>query len=637
MTQPRHRRPVLILALALLVAAGRLALAAAPAAQTVPAPGAATAPLSQTIPVDHGRHGRHAAERPALLHPRERQPEDRAELRLVVNAGSVLEDDDQRGLAHFVEHMAFNGTKHFPEAGHRQLHAVDRACGSAATVNAYTSFDETVYMLQMPTDKPEVHRPGAAHPRGLGAQRVVRPGRDRQGARRHPRGVAARARRERAACRTSSSRCCSRARATPTGCRSAAWTSSRTSSTTVLKQFYTDWYRPDLMAVDRRRRLRQGGDGGAHQEALRAAARAGRTPRPRPSYPRADHAGHALRRSRPTRKRRARRVDRVQHVAARATRRPSAPTGSRSSSGCSAACSRPGCRRSRRSPTRRSSAPARSRGLFVRTSEATTLSALGQGRRRRARPRGALHRGGARRAVRLHGDGARSARRRACSATSSSAVAEKDNEDSAPLADEFIRNFTHGASRFPASSTRHALYQRFLPEITLAEVNALARTWMPDRNRVVVVSAPEKAGVPVPTEPQAGGGHGRGRRRRTLDALRRYGRGRSRSSPTPPSPAASSKTTTQERVRHHRVDAVERRQGRAEADDVQGGRDPVPRLQPGRHLARERQRLRRGRDRGTGRLAPAASARSARSISGKMLAGKAARRAAVHRRHGRGR
>jgi zinc protease len=47
-----------------------------------------------------------------------KKPEKRAELRLVVKAGSVLEDDDQRGLAHFVEHMAFNGTKNFPKHGH---------------------------------------------------------------------------------------------------------------------------------------------------------------------------------------------------------------------------------------------------------------------------------------------------------------------------------------------------------------------------------------------------------------------------------------------------------------------------------------------------------------------------------------
>ena len=43
-----------------------------------------------------------------------KRPENRAELRLVVNAGSILEDEDQQGLAHFVEHMAFNGTRNFP-------------------------------------------------------------------------------------------------------------------------------------------------------------------------------------------------------------------------------------------------------------------------------------------------------------------------------------------------------------------------------------------------------------------------------------------------------------------------------------------------------------------------------------------
>ena len=53
------------------------------------------------------------------------KPAHRAELRLVVKAGSVLEDDDQQGLAHFVEHMLFEGTKHFPRPGHRGLPAVD--------------------------------------------------------------------------------------------------------------------------------------------------------------------------------------------------------------------------------------------------------------------------------------------------------------------------------------------------------------------------------------------------------------------------------------------------------------------------------------------------------------------------------
>src|SRR4030095_3671414 len=82
-----------------------------------------------------------------------RQPQGRAELRLAVNAGSVLEDEDQRGLAHFVEHMAFNGTLHFP-----RLEVVNfmQSLGMrfGAHVNANTSFHATVDQLPSPTEKP---------------------------------------------------------------------------------------------------------------------------------------------------------------------------------------------------------------------------------------------------------------------------------------------------------------------------------------------------------------------------------------------------------------------------------------------------------------------------------------------------
>ena len=81
------------------------------------------------------------------------QPENRAELRLVVNAGSVLEDDTQLGLAHLVEHMAFNGTENFEKQELVDyLESIGMAFGPS--VNAYTSFDETVYMLQVPTEDP---------------------------------------------------------------------------------------------------------------------------------------------------------------------------------------------------------------------------------------------------------------------------------------------------------------------------------------------------------------------------------------------------------------------------------------------------------------------------------------------------
>lgn len=82
------------------------------------------------------------------------KPEKKMELRLAVNAGSILEDDDQQGLAHFTEHMAFNGSKNFKK---NDLVSFLQSIGVkfGAHLNAYTSFDETVYMLNIPIDKPE--------------------------------------------------------------------------------------------------------------------------------------------------------------------------------------------------------------------------------------------------------------------------------------------------------------------------------------------------------------------------------------------------------------------------------------------------------------------------------------------------
>lgn len=83
------------------------------------------------------------------------KPEKRVLLWLAVNAGSVLEEDDQRGLAHFVEHMAFNGTARFEK--NTMIDFFERSgMDFGADVNAFTSFDETVYMLQVPTDDPKL-------------------------------------------------------------------------------------------------------------------------------------------------------------------------------------------------------------------------------------------------------------------------------------------------------------------------------------------------------------------------------------------------------------------------------------------------------------------------------------------------
>jgi zinc protease len=82
------------------------------------------------------------------------QPERRAALRLVVKAGSIDEADDQRGLAHLLEHMAFNGSTHF-KSGELVDYLESIGARFGPDVNAYTSFDETVYMLELPTDRDE--------------------------------------------------------------------------------------------------------------------------------------------------------------------------------------------------------------------------------------------------------------------------------------------------------------------------------------------------------------------------------------------------------------------------------------------------------------------------------------------------
>ena len=84
-----------------------------------------------------------------------KKPEKRVEMRLAVNVGSILEDEDQRGLAHFIEHMCFNGTKNFEK---NELISYLQSVGIkfGPDINAYTSFDETVYMLTLPTDSTDI-------------------------------------------------------------------------------------------------------------------------------------------------------------------------------------------------------------------------------------------------------------------------------------------------------------------------------------------------------------------------------------------------------------------------------------------------------------------------------------------------
>lgn len=174
-------------------------------------------------------------------------PPGRAELRLVVKAGSVLEDPDQLGAAHFVEHMAFNGTERF---GSNELIAILESTGMrfGPDLNAYTSFDETVYMLSVPTEDPLMLEVGltilsewadhiAFDPAEIEAERGVVLEEWRTG-----RGAGGRLLDAALPGIFHGSRYAERL---PIGTEA----SLRTLGREELVRFYETWYRPDLMAV----------------------------------------------------------------------------------------------------------------------------------------------------------------------------------------------------------------------------------------------------------------------------------------------------------------------------------------------------------------------------------------------------
>ena len=125
------------------------------------------------------------------------KPARRAELRLVVKAGSVLEDDDQQGLAHFVEHMEFEGTRHFPRPEHHRLPVVARPEHRSGRERGDELRRHAVHAARADR-RARRARPRAARARGLGAGRHVRSERHRPRARHRPLGMADAPRRGRA-------------------------------------------------------------------------------------------------------------------------------------------------------------------------------------------------------------------------------------------------------------------------------------------------------------------------------------------------------------------------------------------------------------------------------------------------------
>ena len=422
-------------------------------------------------------------------------PAKRAELRLAVNVGSVLEGNDQLGLAHFVEHMAFNGTQRFPKQELvKYLQSIGMRFG--ADLNAYTSFDETVYMLQLPTDNPEFMKKGIeilgdwANALSFDAAEIDAERGVVMEEWRLRRGAGARMQDKQFPVLLKGSRYAERL---PIGTAE----SLRSFSHDAVRRFYREWYRPDLMAV-----IAVGDFDKATVEQM-IKEQFGRIPKPtaplaRPTNPIPDHAEtyvsvavdpeatnsgvmvYALVPPRDHLKYggyRDRAIERLYFSMLNArlseiAQKPDAPF----------------------------VGAGLGRGYFVKSADAYSMSASVRD--------GGIERGldailtELERAAR-HGFTATEFERARTNAINARerTFAAREQRTSASRADELVRHVVNGEDA-AGTEIEHELQMPMLRSVTLAEINQLARERPPAANRVILANAPQKAGVSVPTEAQ---------------------------------------------------------------------------------------------------------------------------------------
>jgi zinc protease len=483
----RHRLSFALLLLTMLAGAGLAGRAQQEGADPSAAPLAARIPVDRAVTTGTFENGLRYYVRANA------KPENRAELRLVVNAGSVLEDDDQRGLAHFVEHMAFNGTKNFPKLAIIDfMESIGMRFGPS--VNAFTSFDETVYQLQIPTDSPEVIDRALlvledwAHnvsfdPEEVDKERgvIIEEWRLRRGA-------GARLQEKQFPVLLQDSRYATRM---PIGTVDVLQTFTHDR----LTQFYADWYRPDLMAV-----IAVGDfDPAVVERLIRgrfAALPASTTAKPRPVYNVPDRASTSY--TIATDPELASTQLSVYNTAPAPDESTVGSYRDRIVVGLFSGMLNARFAEIARKPDAPFLQASAGRGGLVRTTEATMLSAVV---RENEVERGlAAMFEEAERVARFGFTATELDRqKRNVQRSIERAVEDRDNHVSADLAAEYSRNYLT-TEPIPGIVYESQLYERFLPEISLAEINALAKDWSPDRNRVVLVSAPERPGVTVPTE-----------------------------------------------------------------------------------------------------------------------------------------
>ncbi|MBE0644565.1 MAG: insulinase family protein [Bacteroidetes bacterium] len=423
------------------------------------------------------------------------RPENRVALRLAVNAGSVLETDEQQGLAHFCEHMCFNGTKNFHKNELvKYLESIGMRFG--ADLNAYTSFDETVYMLELPMDDEATVTKGMQvlvdwasnvsfddeeidKERGV----IIEEWRSRNGA-------GARIRDKQFPILLKGSMYADRL---PIGKPDIL----RTFKYETIKNFYHDWYRPDLMSV-----VAVGDfDVSKMEDKIKqmfGSIPARENPKPRATFEVPDHDELMF----------AIATDKEATGTSLSLYHKMQPSVDRKVSDYRKSMMEQLYSRmlnDRFSELVQKKDPPfinaySGKGGFVRAKD---VYVLGLSTKDDGLLRGFEAMLIEAKRVKDHGFTASELERAKTNVLRNmeQSYNERDKTRSESHASEFVRNFLT-EEPIPGIEIEYELYKKYLPTISIRDINRLTGDLMPEKNRVVALSMPEKEGVAVPTEDQ---------------------------------------------------------------------------------------------------------------------------------------
>ena len=421
------------------------------------------------------------------------KPENRAELRLVINVGSILESEAEQGLAHFTEHMAFNGTAHFEKQEIVDyLESIGMRFGPE--INASTGFDETTYMLEVPTDSLEILEKAFqifedwAHGLSFEGEEIDKERGVIIEEWRLGRGAEARMLDKQLPILLKDSKYAERL---PIGKIDILESFEHE----TLKEFYKTWYKPDLMAL-----VAVGDFDVTHIEDLIriyfSNLEKPESPTGRPEYPIPDHDETLFAMATDP--------EATQTRVSVYFKRPLLPeTTVGDYKRMIIENIYDGILNERISELLKQADPpflyaVAGSGRFVRTKGMYTVQA-------------GVKEGGILRGLETLLIEAERVRRHGFTDTEldrmkadmqrgmEQALKEKDKTRSSRYASEYVRHFTE-QEPVPGIEFESQLYQRFIPEISLEEINSLAAGTITDSNRVILISAPEKEESPLPSE-----------------------------------------------------------------------------------------------------------------------------------------